>query len=183
VLYQLPPRWPADLARLLAFLALLPRRSRHAIEFRDPSWYVPEVLEALDAHGVALCLHDMAGSAIDTPGVGPFTYVRFHGAAGKYFGSYGDDVLAGWAHRLAAEWRAGRDVYAYFNNDPDAVSTHDARRLRDRAYAAAGLAGFSPRATSGRSDGPGLRRAGAAPVRRRARPPEHEEAPDSRPPG
>lgn len=36
---------------------------------------------------------------------------------------YGDDVLGGWATRLAAEWRRGRDVYAYFNNDPDAVST------------------------------------------------------------
>ena len=81
----------------------------------------------------------MAGSAIEGPEIGPFSYVRFHGAAGKYFGSYGDDVLAGWAGRLAAEWQRGRDVYAYFNNDPEAVSTHDARRLRDMTFAAAGL--------------------------------------------
>ncbi len=60
----------------------------------------------LAEHGVALCLHDMAGSAIDAPDVGPFTYVRFHGAAGKYFGSYGDDVLG----RLGAA--AGRRVAA-----------------------------------------------------------------------
>ena len=149
VLYQLPGRFHADLARLDGFLAALPRelpldggrtlRLQHALEFRDPSWYTDDVFARLDAHGVALCLHDMAGSAIDRAGVGPFTYVRFHGAAGKYHGSYDDGVLAAWAQRLAAEWRAGRDVYAYFNNDPDAVSTHDARRLRDRTFAEGGM--------------------------------------------
>jgi uncharacterized protein YecE (DUF72 family) len=179
VLYQLPARLERNLPRLEGFLGALPRtidadgapdlRLQHTIEFRHPSWYEPETFALLAAHGVALCLHDMAGSAIETPGVGPFTYVRFHGAAGKYFGSYGDDVLAGWARRLANEWRAGRDVYAYFNNDPDAVATHDARRLRDRTYAAAGLAGFSPHATSSRSESLGLRRAGAAPALRRER--------------
>jgi uncharacterized protein YecE (DUF72 family) len=149
VLYQLPGRFRADAGRLERFLQALPRetvladgtahRLQHAIEFRDPSWYSDEILARLDAHGVALCAHDMAGSAIDRLGVGPFTYVRFHGAAGRYHGSYPDDVLDAWAGRLAAQWRAGRDVYAYFNNDPDAVSTHDARRLRERSVRAAGL--------------------------------------------
>ena len=148
VLYQLPGRFRADVGRLDRFLGALPRTLaladgtlrplQHAIEFRDPSWYVEDVFARLDAHGVALCLHDMAGSAIDRAGVGPFTYVRFHGAAGKYHGSYADDTLKAWARRLAAEWRSGRDVYAYFNNDPDAVSTRDARRLRDHTLVEAG---------------------------------------------
>jgi uncharacterized protein YecE (DUF72 family) len=149
VLHQLPGRFRADARRLERFLQALPRelalpdgtthRLQHAIEFRDPSWYDDDVLARLNAHGVALCRHDMAGSATDRAGVGPFTYVRFHGAAGKYHGSYPDQVLDAWAERLAADWRAGRDVYAYFNNDPDAVSTEDARRLRDRTLRAAGL--------------------------------------------
>jgi len=73
-------------------------------------------------------------------------------------------------------------VYAYFNNDPDAVSTHDARRLRERAYGAAGLAVGSPRVTSSRSDAPGsgalerLRHAGEGGRG------NTEEAPDSRHP-
>jgi uncharacterized protein YecE (DUF72 family) len=62
--------------------------------------------------------------------------VRFHGASGRYHGSYPDDVLRAWAARLAAEWRDGRDVYAYFNNDPEAIATHDARRLREQVGAA-----------------------------------------------
>ena len=36
---------------------------RHTIEFRDPSWYADDVLALLRAHDVALCLHDMRGSA------------------------------------------------------------------------------------------------------------------------
>jgi uncharacterized protein YecE (DUF72 family) len=42
---------------------------------------------------------------------------------------------SGWNYQT---WR-GRDVYAYFNNDPDAVSTRDATRLRDLTFTAAGL--------------------------------------------
>jgi uncharacterized protein YecE (DUF72 family) len=139
VLYQLPPGLRIDLPRLDRFLAALPhaidvagrsQRVQHTIEFRHPSWYAPDVFFRLREAGVALCLHDMAGSAVDAPGIGPFTYVRFHGAAGRYHGSYGDDVLGAWAARLADEWRRGRDVYAYFNNDPDAIATRDAIRLR-----------------------------------------------------
>src|SRR5205823_147352 len=44
VLYQLPPRWAANVDRLQTFLRLLPKRRRHAVEFRDPSWYSQEVL-------------------------------------------------------------------------------------------------------------------------------------------
>src|SRR5437588_366588 len=63
VLYQLPPRWSLDIDRLETFVRTLPKRRRHAIEFRDPSWYTREVFTLLDKHRVALCLHDMAGSA------------------------------------------------------------------------------------------------------------------------
>jgi len=80
VLYQLPPHWKIDLERLDAFLKALPRTRRHAIEFRDPSWYSDEVFTRLERHKVALCLHDMAGSATGKLPVGPFVYVRFHGA-------------------------------------------------------------------------------------------------------
>jgi uncharacterized protein YecE (DUF72 family) len=144
ILYQLPARITHDLPRLDRFLGALPdrwpldataRRLQHVIEFRHPSWYADDVFVRLADRGVALCLHDKLGSAIAGPAVGPFTYVRFHGTSGEYHGSYGGAALDAWADRLAADWRAGRDVYAYFNNDPDAVATLDARALRDRVQA------------------------------------------------
>jgi uncharacterized protein YecE (DUF72 family) len=135
VLYQLPGSFRIDLARLDAFLEALPRvssgrRVRHVMEFRDPSWYVAETFQLLERRRVALCLHDKLGSSIDAPFVGPFVYVRFHGTSGRYHGSYGPQRLARWAGRVAEQAQEGRQVFAYFNNDPDAVAVANALSLR-----------------------------------------------------
>ena len=141
VLYQLPGQLHADLPRLEVFLAALPAvlpahevaapvRLQHVLEFRHPSWYDEATYTLLQRHDVALCLHDMAGSAVVEPFVGPIVYVRFHGAGGRYFGSYPESALYRWAERLTQASRDGRDVYAYFNNDPDAAAPRDAAALR-----------------------------------------------------
>jgi uncharacterized protein YecE (DUF72 family) len=131
VLYQLPPRWPVNIERLETFLKALPKRRRHAVEFRDPSWYRDDVFSMLEARKVALCLHDMKGSATGRLCVGPFTYVRFHGPQ-KYTGRYPDAVLDEWAEWLAARAQAGMTICAYFNNDNGGHAPRDALRLRER---------------------------------------------------
>jgi uncharacterized protein YecE (DUF72 family) len=113
----------------------LPKRRQHVIEFREPSWYNDDVFALLERKGVALCLHDMAGSRTGQMVVGPFVYVRFHGPA-KYAGRYDDRVLNGWGKWLAAQMRDGRQIFAYFNNDSAGHAPHDAMRLR-RAIASA----------------------------------------------
>lgn len=130
VLYQLPPGWKLDRTRLEHFLHALPPGFRHVVEFRDPSWYASEVLDLLTQRGVALCVHDMRGSATPRERVGPFVYVRFHGAEGTYSGSYPERRLAGWAEWLHAERRSGVDVYAYFNNDVGGHAPNNALTLR-----------------------------------------------------
>jgi uncharacterized protein YecE (DUF72 family) len=134
VLYQLPPRWPVNPERLETFLKALPRARRHAIEFRDPSWYTEAIFALLDRHQVALCVHDMAGSASGRLSVGPFVYARFHGAQ-KYSGRYADATLDTWAEWLAACARSEKPIYAYFNNDTGGHAPRDAVRLRDRIAA------------------------------------------------
>ena len=143
VLYQLPPRWPLNLDRLERFLDAVDaetgqlRRSglttcvRHAIEFREPSWYDERVFALLRAHRVALCLHDMGGSASPKLVTGRFVYVRLHGWT-KYSGRYDDTTLDAWADWLAERISAGIDVYAYFNNDVGGHAPRDAVRLRER---------------------------------------------------
>jgi uncharacterized protein YecE (DUF72 family) len=130
VLYQLPPGWKRDVPRLEHFLQVLPRGVRHVIEFREPSWYAEEVTVLLAKAGVAMCLHDMQGSATGRERVGPFVYVRFHGTTGKYGGGYSDHRLEGWAEWLQAQRGAGTDVYAYFNNDVGGHAPRNALTLR-----------------------------------------------------
>jgi uncharacterized protein YecE (DUF72 family) len=136
VLYQLPPNLHADLERLEAFLRVLAskrfasRQATHVFEFRHPSWYVEETYQLLERYHTVMCIHDKAGSAIEGPFVGPAVYVRFHGTSGRYHGSYPDKALRTWSARLVDQWNDGRAVYAYFNNDPEAVATKNALALR-----------------------------------------------------
>lgn len=136
VLYQLPPTLTLDLPRLDCFLRALPRSSSgtrlHVVEFRHPSWYIADTFELLRRRRVALCLHDKLGSPIREPLVGPFVYVRFHGTSGRYHGSYSRRQLDRWAHVLAEQIHRGRRVFAYFNNDPEAVATANALTLREK---------------------------------------------------
>jgi uncharacterized protein YecE (DUF72 family) len=129
VLFQLPPRWPVNRERLDGFFAALPPRRRVAIEFREPSWYADDVLALMRKRRVALCLHDMPGSASGRVVTGPFVYVRFHGVQ-KYSGSYSDESLDDWANWLADRIGEGRPIYAYFNNDVGGHAPRDALRLR-----------------------------------------------------
>jgi len=130
VLYQLPPGWKLDRARLERFLQILPREVRHVIEFREPSWYADDVFELLERHRVSLCVHDMPGSATGRIRIGPSVYVRFHGASGRYDGSYPADRLGQWAEWMDAERARGTDVYAYFNNDVGGHAPRNALVLR-----------------------------------------------------
>ena len=116
VLYQLPPRWRLNLPRFEAFLAALPRGFDHVVEFRDPSWLVEPVFQAMARRGVSHCLHDLRGLAVPPTITATPVYIRFHGASSQG-GDYPLHELETWAHRLS-DWRGrGWDVYVYFNND------------------------------------------------------------------
>jgi uncharacterized protein YecE (DUF72 family) len=138
ILYQLPTGWKVNTERLDSFLRILPKRRRHAIEFRDPSWYTSEVFDLLIRFNVALCLHDMEGSATGRLSIGPFVYVRFHGVP-RYAGRYATRALNDWAAWLSAEMGRGRPVFAYFNNTIKAQAAKDAVRLRSALAAVSTL--------------------------------------------
>jgi uncharacterized protein YecE (DUF72 family) len=106
----------------------------HVIEFRNPSWYDDRAFALLERHRVALCLHDMQGSATERVVVGPAVYVRFHFGTSKYGGRYDDRRLDEWARWLAMRAHQGLDVFAYFNNDVGGHAPRDAVRLRERIH-------------------------------------------------
>ena len=145
VLYQLPPGWPLNMERFKSFLLALPPDFTHVVEFRDPTWYVDDVFEALIARGVSMCLHDMEGAATGLRMVGPAVYMRFHGPA-KYRGRYSDERLAVSAAWCAEKLAQGVPVYAYFNNDIGGHAPRDAIRFRELIHGEAGMVGDSDEA-------------------------------------
>ncbi len=140
VLWQLPPDTEADVDRLAVFAAQLPARNgggrplRHAFEFRDESWFAEPVYEALREANAALVLTDPSvlgrAEAANTPPTADFTYLRFHGTDHEQ-GGYRDRDLDPWVERARTDTGAGRDVYAFFNNDPWGMAPRDAARFRE----------------------------------------------------
>jgi uncharacterized protein YecE (DUF72 family) len=131
ILVQLPPRWNRDVERLAGFLDVAPRRHQWAVEFRDADWLDGSVYDVLREHRAALVVHDLID---DHPRLTTteWVYLRFHGprAGQPYIGSYSSQALSGAARRIRDHLRAGRDVYAYFNNDARGDAVRDASTLR-----------------------------------------------------
>ena len=163
LLWQFPPNFRYQRDKLAAFFALLPgdtaaalrlarkrdarmhgrsrlaidtsRPLRHAIEIRHPSFMVPEFVELLHEHGIALVIAETAGKwPLVHDVTADFLYLRLHGDQELYKSGYSDAALARWARRIAA-WHAERepqgvakvtrlepptkqprDVFCYFDN-------------------------------------------------------------------
>jgi uncharacterized protein YecE (DUF72 family) len=128
ILFQTPPWVRRDDDRLAMFLAALPRDARCVLEFRDASWYVPEVYDLLRTANVAL-VHaegEKAPSPVETLGTtADFAYTRLRNRDG-----YPDDAVDAWAERLRGLLASGKDVYAYFRHDEDGSNALSAERLR-----------------------------------------------------
>jgi uncharacterized protein YecE (DUF72 family) len=131
VLFQLPPNWHANVARLDAFLAGLPDGYRYAFEFRDDSWHAEPVYDRLAAANAALVVADMAGATSPCRATADLVYLRLHGPGeDAYTGSYTDTALRAWAARIRDWRREGRDVYCFFDNDEAGYAPRDALRLQ-----------------------------------------------------
>jgi uncharacterized protein YecE (DUF72 family) len=132
LLVQLAPDHARDDARLQYFLERLPPWIRTAVELRHPSWDHDDVFAMLEHRGAAYCVMSGAHLPCVLRATAPFVYVRLHGPDHEhvYGGSYSDADLAWWADRLR-EWdAAGKDVFAYFNNDGGGNAVRNAATLR-----------------------------------------------------
>lgn len=130
ILYQLPPSLGLNLERLEAFLGLLPTDLQHVFEFRHKSWYVDATPALLDRYGAGFVTHDFPGVPSPRWAAGRTAYVRLHGGVGKYHGRYADEKLVEWSDWLFEQHRAGRTVWAFFNNDGEAAAVQDALTLK-----------------------------------------------------
>jgi uncharacterized protein YecE (DUF72 family) len=128
ILYQLPPNLGRDMERLEHFVDGLPSGFDHVFEFRNTEWFEPEVRDFLEKRNLAFCIHDHRAMEVPRWVTGPLTYWRFHGGRGK-LGGYTDVPLMAAAREMRRQIRAGRPVYAYFNNDAHGCAIRDSRRL------------------------------------------------------
>jgi len=128
IVFQLPPQWPIDEARLSDFLDILPRR-RYAFEFRNATWETKAIYRLLARHNAAVCIFELDHYQSPLEITADFTYIRLHGPGGKYQGSYDDKTLHCWAKRIE-NWGLTAS-YIYFDNDQAGYAVKNALRLRE----------------------------------------------------
>ena len=126
VLWQLPGNFKRDDERLANALRELPP-GRHCFEFRDASWFTPEVYDLLRAHQVALVIGDRpeVASFQTHETTADWTFVRFHHGHRGRRGNYSVSELEEWKRRVA-RWRREREVFLYFNNDWEGFAIQNA---------------------------------------------------------
>ncbi len=122
LLFQLPPNFKKDMARLRHLLGLLPKSVRAAIEFRHASWFDDEVYAALRAKSVALCaVHNEDGKS-PLVATAPFGYLRLRDAA------YTNAELRAWASDIRAQgWE---EAWVFFKHEDEGRGPKLAKRLR-----------------------------------------------------
>jgi uncharacterized protein YecE (DUF72 family) len=126
LLFQLPPNFKKDLARLREFLALLPPRRQAAFEFRHASWFDEEVFALLRKERVALCIAE-AEDDLETPfeATASFGYLRLRRT------DYGAAQLKKWAKRLRGQgWR---EAFVFFKHEDEGKGPQLAKRFLELA--------------------------------------------------
>jgi uncharacterized protein YecE (DUF72 family) len=121
-----------NIERMRAFLQLV-QGQRVAFELRHASWFEPPALDVFIEAKACVVQAESSRYPHTPPGFAPadFTYYRLHGPRELYASQYTDEELEYWGDMIRADVAAGRDVYAYFDNDFSAYAIEDARRLRE----------------------------------------------------
>ena len=130
VLFQLPPNWHVNAERLEDFLEILPRGLGYAFEFRDTTWHGEKIYDLLSKYQIAFCLFNLAGYRSPETLTSNIVYIRLHGPANAYCGSYSIESLKEWAQKIC-NWNAeNRFVYLFFDNDQAGYAAENARMIR-----------------------------------------------------
>lgn len=88
-----------------------------AIEFRDSSWYTKETYKLVEECNWTIVIHDKTRASVPAEPLSCSTvYIRFHGPAGDYRGSYDDAFLHEYSTYICEWLIEGKFVFVYFNN-------------------------------------------------------------------
>jgi uncharacterized protein YecE (DUF72 family) len=126
LLWQLPGNFGKNIPKLEKFCSLLSIDFHHVFEFRNETWFTPEVYELLKKYKHGLCI--ISGPASNPEGIkitSEIAYIRFHGENSWYRDSYSNEALQDWKNKLD---NVGADkLFAYFNNDMNAYAVKNGR--------------------------------------------------------
>ena len=121
ILFQLPPKYSFTAERLELIAKNMYKEFKNVIEFRDPSWWIPQVFNGLRKEKLIFCGIDYPGLPNEAIITNPTVYYRFHGRPRLYYSAYKKGELKLIADTLLANKKT-TNPYIFFNN----TATHAA---------------------------------------------------------
>jgi uncharacterized protein YecE (DUF72 family) len=126
ILWQFPRNFASDRDRLENFCQILSMDFQHVFEFRNESWFNPDIYEILDRYGMNLCIvSGPASKPYIIQNTSKVAYIRFHGEGSWYNDNYSNESLISWKEKLIKIKTT--KLYAYFNNDANAYAVHNGK--------------------------------------------------------
>jgi len=125
LLFQLPPNFKKDTARLDDLLALLPADLRPAFEFRHESWLAEDVYERLRGGRGALCVADTGESQTPLVATADWGYFRLRDEG------YTPADIERWARTIGELSGGFGETYVYFKHEESGTGPAFARALKD----------------------------------------------------
>jgi uncharacterized protein YecE (DUF72 family) len=129
VLFQLPPNFKKDTARLSDLLTQFPSDVRAACEFRHASWWSDDVYELLRSTNTALCVADTEEGTTPLVATADFGYVRLRDTG------YSEDELKDWLGKLRDTGSGWTDAFVFFKHEEQGVGPKLAAQLTTLAAA------------------------------------------------
>ena len=121
LLFQLPPTFRCDVARLDAFLAIMPPDVRPAFEFRHDSWLTDEVYAVLSARNAALCIADFGDKTTPVRATAKHGYFRLRDEG------YQPADIARWADAVLAQSAHWDETWVFFKHEEEGKGPEFAR--------------------------------------------------------
>lgn len=136
LLIQLPPKYAYNPDNLEAFFEMLDPTFCYAVEFRNPSWLVPETetLKLLKQYHVAYTIVDEPLLPPEVHLTADFAYFRWHGHGEKIWFDYRykNKELDAWVPKVQDTACKVKKVYGYFNNHYHGYAPENCLQLLER---------------------------------------------------
>ncbi|MDV6167839.1 DUF72 domain-containing protein [Flavobacterium sp. DG1-102-2] len=130
VLFQLPPSFNYTPERLTLIIESLDMNFKNVVEFRNESWWIPEVFEAFTIQGIIFCSVSYPKLSSDIVNTTHSVYVRLHGVPKLFYSAYSDEELEV-MFKAITEDTSIKDAYIYFNNTAGKEGIINALRLKE----------------------------------------------------
>lgn len=129
VLFQLPPSFDYTPEKLNSIINSLNPGFKNVVEFRNASWWIPEVFETLKTKGIVFCSVSYPKLSDAIIATTPTVYVRLHGVPKLFYSGYSSEKLQNLRNTILAD-DSITSAFICFNNTAGKEGILDALEMK-----------------------------------------------------